>query len=58
MSKRTELKCPICGMVALKATICKDVEIECRECQASLLITKNDDGSCTVSARPHEKKAV
>lgn len=57
MSKRTELKCPICGMVALKATNCKDVEIECRECQASLLITKNVDGSCTVSARP-QKQAV
>ena len=57
MSKRTELKCPICGKVALKASVCKDVEIECRECQASLLITQNIDGSCTVSARP-QKQAV
>ncbi len=58
MSKRTELKCPYCGELIMKANVCKEVEIECRNCNASLLITKNDDGSCTVSARPHEKKAV
>lgn len=52
MAKRTELKCPFCGAVQLRARLCKDVEIECSKCGASLLITKNEDDSCTISARP------
>lgn len=50
--KRTELKCPLCGQKLIKARLCKEVELECHECGASLLITKDEDGSCNVSARP------
>lgn len=52
MAKRIELKCPLCGALQLRAKICKEVEIECGNCGASLLITKNEDDSCIVSARP------
>lgn len=52
MAKRTELKCPLCGALQLKVKVCKEVEIECSKCGASLLISKDEDGSCFVSARP------
>lgn len=52
MLKRTELKCPFCGKVQMKVLVCKGVEIECQMCGASLLISRSEDGSCTVSARP------
>lgn len=54
MCKRMVLKCPFCGAMLLKVSICKEVEIECRECGASLLISKEESGSCVVSARPRK----
>ena len=56
MSKRTELKCPFCGALQLRVKVCKEVEIECGKCCASLLITKDEDGCCTISARPPESE--
>ena len=56
MSKRTELKCPFCGEVQMRVKNCKEAEIICRGCGASLLITKDDEGSLYVSARPKEYK--
>ena len=56
MAKRTELICPLCGAVQLKVRTCKEVEMECRCCGASLLITKDEDGTCNVNARPNESK--
>lgn len=58
MAKRTELMCPCCGGIQLKVRTCKEVEMECRSCGASLLITKDEDGSCIVSARPNTDKQV
>lgn len=52
MLKRTELKCPFCGKEQMKVLVCKEVQIECRVCGASLLISRKEDGSCTMSARP------
>ena len=52
MAKRTKLMCPCCGEFQIKVLTCKEVEIECRVCGASLLITKSEDGTCLVSARP------
>ena len=54
MAKRTDLKCPFCGSLIVSVSVCKDLVITCHECGASLLITKNDDGSCTVSAKPQK----
>lgn len=54
MCKRMVLKCPYCGATLLKVSICKEVEIECRECGASLLTSKEESGSCVVSARPRK----
>lgn len=56
MAKRTELKCPLCGALQIRVKACKEVEIECSHCGASLLFTKEEDGSCTISARPPEKE--
>ncbi len=58
MAKRTDLKCPFCGSLIVSVGECKDLVIICHECKASLLITKHDDGSCTVSAKPQNKQAV
>lgn len=52
MEKRTVLKCPFCGAIQLKVRTCKEVEVECHGCGASLLITKDESGACVVSARP------
>lgn len=57
MSKQTELKCPMCGSLIMQVKNCKDVKIVCRDCNAMLLISKADDGSCTVSARPSNTAA-
>lgn len=56
MAKRTELKCPLCGTLQIRVRVCKEVEIVCHECNASLLISKDEDGACIVSARPSEQK--
>lgn len=53
MAKRTELKCPLCGQNQLKVRNCKEVEIECHSCGASLLISKDEDGRCVISAFPN-----
>lgn len=53
MARRTEIKCPFCGAAQLKVRTCKEVETVCHECGASLLLSKNEDGSILVSARPH-----
>lgn len=58
MSKRTKLMCPCCGEFQIKVVSCKDVEIECRFCGTSLLITKTEDGNCIVSARPKPNQKV
>ncbi len=55
MAKRTDLKCPFCGSLIVSVGVCKDLVVTCHECKASLLITKNDDGSCIVSAKPHKQ---
>ena len=52
MAKRTELKCPLCGAVQMRVKNCKEAELICHGCGASLLISKDEDGSCYVSARP------
>ncbi len=52
--KKTELRCPLCGENLIKARVCKDVEIQCHQCGASLLITKDEGGACNVSARPKD----
>lgn len=57
MAKRTELLCPCCGGLQISVRTCKEVGIVCRVCGASLLITKNEDGTVTVSARPKDAKA-
>ena len=57
MARRTELLCPCCGGLQLSVRTCKEVKIECRVCGASLLITKIEDGTITVNARPKDKKA-
>ena len=54
MAKRTELKCPLCGAVQMRVKNCKEAELICHGCGASLLISKDEDGSCYVSARPQE----
>lgn len=54
MAKRTELKCPLCGAVQMRVKNCKEAELICHGCDASLLISKDEDGSCYVSARPQE----
>ena len=54
MAKRTELKCPLCGAVQMRVSNCKEAELVCNGCCASLLITKDEDGSCYVSARPQD----
>lgn len=54
MTKKTVLKCPLCGGLQMKVRTCKEVEIVCRDCGASLLMTKNEDGSCNISARPQD----
>ena len=54
MAKRTELKCPLCGAVQMRVKNCKEAELICHGCGASLLISKDEDGSCYVSERPQE----
>ena len=54
MAKRTELKCPLCGAMQMRVKNCKEAELICHGCGASLLITKDEDGSCYVSARPQD----
>ena len=58
MAKRTELKCPLCGAVQMRVKNCKEAELICHGCGASLLISKDEDGSCYVSARPQEFESV
>ena len=48
MAKRTELKCPLCGAVQMRVKNCKEAELICHGCGASLLISKDEDGSCYV----------
>ena len=56
MAKRTELKCPLCGAVQMRVKNCKEAELICHGCGASLLISKDEDGSCYVSARPKRQQ--
>ncbi|WP_251546375.1 hypothetical protein [Pumilibacter intestinalis] len=58
MAKRTELKCPLCGALQIRVRVCKEVEIVCHKCSASLLISKEEDGACVVSARPSEQSTA
>ena len=39
MVKRTELKCPFCDTVQMRVKNCKDAELICHNCGASLLCT-------------------
>ena len=43
MAKRTELKCPLCGAVQMRVKNCKEAELICQGCGASLLISKDED---------------
>lgn len=52
MLKIKKLSCPLCGTSQVSVKNCKDLEVVCSTCGCSLLITKKDDGSCIVSARP------
>ena len=46
MVKRTELKCPFCDTVQMRVKNCKDAELICHNCGASLLLY--------ISARPQD----
>lgn len=54
MAKRTELKCPYCDTVQMRVKNCKEAELLCHNCGASLLITKDECGALYISARPQD----
>ena len=54
MAKRTELKCPYCDTVQMRVKTCKEAELLCHKCGASLLITKDESGALYISARPQD----
>ena len=54
MVKRTELKCPFCDTVQMRVKNCKDAELICHNCGASLLMSKDENGALYISARPQD----
>ena len=52
--KRTELKCPFCDTVQMREKNCKDAELICHNCGASLLMSKDENGALYISARPQD----
>ena len=51
---KTELKCPFCDTVQMRVKNCKDAELICHNCGASLLMSKDENGALYISARPQD----
>ena len=51
MVKRTELKCPFCDTVQMRVKNCKDAELICHNCGASLLRCTSVRGRRIMSRR-------
>ena len=52
--KKNGIKVSALWSVQMRVKNCKEAELICHGCGASLLISKDEDGSCYVSARPQE----
>lgn len=51
MSKRKEIRCPICNRLLFEAKECQDVLFLCPECLQSIRVSLDDSGQISINTR-------
>ena len=58
MSKRKEIRCPICTQLLFEAKECQDVLFLCPECLQSIRISLDDNGQMSINTRNISEKVL
>ena len=58
MSKRKEIRCPICNQLLFEAKECQDVLFLCPECLQSIRISLDDNGQMSINTRNTSEKVL